>query len=279
MIPELSLAVSVVFAVVGVILTVRNWVYGGSVIKVELDLVQWRWMGADITGSVARWAAGDIPASERPDPLRLDVIKITVRNLGRTAATAMDPGLQIVEPRGQYGAQTHLATRLLEPGATELPLRVEAHDAKEFYFLLAPIIRGVRADLANVPIKARASITTGTGKAKLSPRWRRSRETWLSTWNILTLPAGVDWIGKEPATLRSRLWLWAEETSVIFAVDLSIRPQFVLEAARRAADGENHATINSGLLHLRSVLRTGAASSVDDQWLSMLSEEAVKLRR
>lgn len=255
-------------------LVIRNWYYGGSVITVELELMERRWLGADVIGSVERWKRSEGMLADPRRGLRLDIVKLTVRNKGRTAATIMDPGLRLGIPPVPRRNWTAMPIRLLKDGETEARVRIETHDAKVFYFLLEPLVRNARAEFGDVTIAARGSITTGTGKTRLSPRWRRP-VPW--TWNILTLPRGVDWIGKEPLTLADRLWLWSEITSVVYEPSKAIAPQIVGEAARIAAAGVDAKAIEDELDKLLAILATREDSIALRSWVHSLTDEAVRL--
>lgn len=266
--------VAVLSILVSAGLVIRNWYYGGSVIKVEIELMERRWLGADLIGSVDRWKRSDGMLAAPRRGLRLDIVKLTVRNKGRTAATIMDPGLRLGTPPVPRRNWTAMPIRLLKDGETDTRVRIETHDAKVFYFLLEPLIRNARAEFGDVAIAARGAITTGTGKVRLSPRWRR-RVPW--TWNILTLPRGVDWIGKESLTLADRLWLWSEVTSVVYEPSKAIAPQIVQEAARHAAAGADAKAIGDELDKLLAILASRDESTALRSWFRSLADEAVRL--
>lgn len=256
-----------------VYLSIRTWYYGGSVIKVELDLLERRWMGPDITGSVPRWRTGIGWDSPERRGLRLDIVKLTVRNKGRTASTIMEPGLRFGPapiPRGTY---TIMPLRLLPDGVTESVVRIESHDAKVFYFYLEPILRGARDEFGDITLAARASITTGTGKTRLSARWRGNPPS----WNILTFRPGVDWIGEQPLSLADRLWLWTELTGEVYQPPKTIAPQMVTEAARLADEGASLDTITDGLTQLQAIFPSSPAFTAQEGWLRELAAHALKL--
>lgn len=104
--PSWSLFIAAVSLLVTVFLSLRSWYYGGAVIRVEIDLMERRWMGADVIGSIARWKSGEGLNTTQRRGLRLDIVKLTVRNKGRTAATIMDPGLRIGRPPVPTGTWT-----------------------------------------------------------------------------------------------------------------------------------------------------------------------------
>jgi len=266
--------VAVLSILVSAGLVIRNWYYGGSVIKVEIELMERRWLGADLIGSVDRWKRSDGMLAAPRRGLRLDIVKLTIRNKGRTAATIMDPGLRLGTPPVPRRNWTAMPIRLLKDGETDARVRIETHDAKVFYFLLEPLIRNARAEFGDTAIAARGAITTGTGEVRLSPRWRR-RVPW--TWNILTLPRGVDWIGKEPLTLADRLWLWSEITSVVYEPSKAIAPQIVQEAARHAAAGADAKAIGDELDKLLAILASRDESAALRNWVHSLTDEAVRL--
>lgn len=273
--PPWSLVLAALSLLVTVFLSARSWYYGGTVIKVEIDLMERRWMGADLTGSIARWKSGvGLHAAPRRG-LRLDIVRLTVRNKGRTAATIMEPGLRIGHLPVPSGTWTFMPQRLLDDGETKSVVRIEAHDAKVFYFYLVPIVRGARDEFGDTPLAVRGAITTGTGKTRLSPRWRRKSPGW--RWNVLTLTKGVDWIGTESLTIADRLWLWSELTEFIYEPPKTIAPQLVTEAARRAESGDDAKSIQTALETLQAIFPDAEGFKAKDGWLSALALEAATL--
>jgi hypothetical protein len=120
----------------------------------------------------------------------------------------------------------------------------------------------------------RGVITTGTGETRLSARWRRR---YPRTWDVLTLPQGVHWIGKQPLTLADRLWLWSEITSVVYAPSKAIAPQIVKEAARHAVSGADAKAVQIELDKLLAILAARDESVGFKSWVHSLTEEAVRL--
>lgn len=270
-----SLVIAALSSLTTAFLSVRSWYYGGAVITVEIELMERRWMGADLTGSVARWKSGVGLLAGSRRGLRLDIVRLTVRNKGRTAATIMDPGLRVGRPPVPSGSWTIMAQRPLEDGETKPVVRIESHDAKVFYFYLVPMVRGAREEFGDGPLAMRGAITTGTGKTRLSPRWRRKLAGW--TWNLLTFAKGVDWIGSEPPTIADRLWLWSEVTSFVYEPPKTIAPQLVQEASRRAEAGDDVKSIQTALGALQAIFPDSDGFKARDGWLSALALEAAKL--
>lgn len=273
--PPWSLVLAALSLLVTVFLSVRSWYYGGAVVTVELDLVERRWMGPDLTGSIARWKKGTGFHATPRSGLRLDIVRLTVRNKGRTAATIMEPGLRVGRQPIPTGSWTIMPPRRLSDGETDPIVRVESHDAKVFYFFLAPMVSGARDEFGDIALAARGAITTGTGKTRLSPRWRRSPSGW--TWNVLSLAKGADWIGSDPPTIADRLWLWSEVTSSVYEPPTTLAPQFVREAAKRAESGDDAESISAALAALQTALPSGDGFRVREGWLPALAKEAVIL--
>ena len=159
---------------------VREWIYGGSVLKVKFELgysdgiQSVRAAPQDFAepGSVGRHFGRRItnPA--------LDVAVITVTNRGRTAATALQPGLRFtmrgVAPVFIGGVP------LADLGEPNDHVRVEAHDSCVFVMPLGAMVRMAVADTdfqkaqrTIHPLRARAQITSGTGRVKRSGRITR----------------------------------------------------------------------------------------------------------
>ncbi|MCC4907752.1 hypothetical protein [Microbacterium sp. cx-59] len=273
--PPWSLVLAALSLLVTVFLSARSWYYGGAVVTVELDLMERRWMGADLTGSIARWKTGTGLHATPRHGLRLDIVRLTVRNKGRTAATIMEPGLRVGRQPVPTGSWTIMPPRRLSDGETDPVVRIESHDAKVFYFYLAPMVSGARDEFGDIALAARGAITTGTGETRLSRRWRRSSSGW--TWNVLTLPKGVDWIGSDPPTLADRLWLWSEVTSLVYQPPITIAPQFVQVAAKRAESGEDVESISTALSALQTAFPEGDAFRAREGWLTALAKEAINL--
>jgi len=273
--PLWTIVIAALSLLTTVFLSIRSWYYGGAVITVEIELMERRWMGADITGSIARWRSGTGLHARPRRGLRLDIVRLTIRNKGRTAATIMDPGLRVGRPPVPSGSWTIMPQRLLDDGNTMSVVRIESHDAKVFYFYLAPMVRGAREEFGDGSIAMRGAITTGTGKTRLSPRWRRKSTVWV--WNVLTFGKDVDWMGSEPLLIADRLWLWSAETSFVYDPPNTIAPQLVQEAARRAEAGDDVKSIQAALDALQAVFPDADGFKARDDWLLMLALEAAKL--
>lgn len=161
---------------------VREWIYGGSVLRVKFELgytdgiQSVRAAPQDFTepGMVGRHIGRRItnPA--------LDVAVITVINRGRTAATVLHPGLRFamsgVAPVFIGGMP------LGDLGEPDDRVRVEAHDSCVFVMPLGAMVRMAMADTdfqkaqgTIRPLYARAQITSGTGRVKRSRRFTRLR--------------------------------------------------------------------------------------------------------
>lgn len=270
--PVWSLVLAMLSLALSAFLSVRSWIYGGSVITVQIDLVERRRLGADLTGSVNRWRTEEGWAFTPRRGLRLDMVKLTIRNKGRTAATIMDPALRIGKPPIPRGTWTFSPQGLLEDGETESVVRLESHDAKVFYFYLAPIVRGNWGQLGDIPLAIRGAITTGTGKTRLSRRWRGLSVT----WNILRLAPGIDWIGLQTPTTADRLWLWSELTWHVYESPKTIAPQLVQEAARHAETGADAKGILAELQKLQDIFPNADSFQARDGWLHALASEAAR---
>lgn len=263
------------FAVVGIGLTIRNWFYGGSVIRVELDLARRDDWGALITGTVARWRQGDDEQLlKRIGGGQVDLVKVTLRNLGRTAATVHDIGLRAGRPPVPRGTWTAMANRLLEPGETSAVVRIEPHDAKIFYFHTMPILRGAHAEFGDGPLAFRAAVMTGVGKARLSPRWRRCK------WNVWVIRgAGDRSIVDAPLSTREQARLWVELTEEVWEPSTIWVRQITNEAARLADAGQDPEAIYQGLIKLHSVFGKSDHADRDHMFMRALTDHLVELRQ
>ncbi len=161
---------------------VREWIYGGSVLRVKFELgytdgiQSVRASPFDFTepGKVGRHF------SRRMTNPALDVAVITVINRGRTAATVLQPGLRFVM-RGV--APVFIGGMpLADLGEPDDRVRVEAHDSCVFVMPLGAMVRMAMTDTdfqkaqgTVHPLYARAQITSGTGRVKRSRRFTCSR--------------------------------------------------------------------------------------------------------
>ncbi|UKA52174.1 hypothetical protein LFT48_21690 (plasmid) [Arthrobacter sp. FW305-123] len=221
-------ASTTILGLISLVLAMRSWIYGGSVIRVDMELCRRDSMGGLITGSVATWRQGGIDAVlPVSGNAQVDLVKVTVRNLGRTAATIHDVGLRGGKTPIPLRQWTARPNQFSQPGEMAEPLRVEAHDVKVFYFHSIPVLRTARRRFGDRPLAFRASVMTGTGKERLS-RCLKGRK-----WNV--------WAVKEPGdrsitgellTTREQARLWVELTDQIY------KPEFlwVRQAADHAAE-------------------------------------------
>lgn len=237
------------FATIGILLTIRNWVYGGSVIRVVFELGRRDDWGALATGAVSSWRDGS--AEKMLTAFRatqVDVVKVTVRNLGRTAATILDVGLCVGPGPVPRGSWTAMPNDLLEPGQITEPVRIEAHDAKVFLFHFVPILRGARIEFGEGTLAFRASVNTGTGKTKLS---RRRRGT---NWNVLVISGTGDRsIRDQPLNTRDLARLWVELTADVYKPPEIWVRQITGEAARLVDDGVTRVEIEARLKDLLAI--------------------------
>jgi hypothetical protein len=270
--------ISALVALLGVVLTLRNWVYGGSVIRVELELARRESWGAVVSGTVARWRSGvgtDIFDGLRlmPQGVNVDLIKITVRNLGRTAATVHDVGLRIGPPPTAKGSWTGMPLRLLPLGETAGTVRVEAHDAKIFYFHAIPILRGARQTFGNVPLAVRGSVSTGVGKQRLSPRWHQRK------WNVWRVKGDVDRsVSGVPLSTREQARLWVEITEDTFEPSIVWVRQITDKAADLADSGMSLNDMRDELAKLYAIFGPQQEPSRDASFMDAISDYLVRSR-
>lgn len=220
-------ALSGLVGVAGIVLTIRNWIYGGSVIRVEMDLCRRDAMGGLVTGTIATWRKkASVPVVSPMGDAQVDLVKVTVRNLGRTSATIHDVGLRggpAPIPLRQWAVHPNFFS---EPGELTEPVRIEAHDVKVFYFHSVPLVRAARQEFGGCPLAFRAAVMTGTGKQRLS-RWMNSRK-----WNIWTVrESGDRSITGEVLTTREQARLWVELTANVYEPSLLWIRQIADEAA------------------------------------------------
>lgn len=228
-IEQLLLAASTsILGLISLGLAIRSWIYGGSVIRVDVELSRRDSMGGLITGSVATWREGGsnavLPVTGNA---QVDLIKVTVRNLGRTAATIHDVGMRGGKtpiPLRRWTARPNFFSK---PGEMAEPLRIEAHDVKVFYFHLIPLLRAARRQFGDQPLAFRASVMTGTGKERLSRCMKGGK------WNVWTVrETGDRSITGELLTTREHARLWVELTEEIYKPDFL----WVRQAADHAAE-------------------------------------------
>lgn len=157
---------------------VREWIYGGSVLRVRFEL------GYTDGMQIVRAAPRDFTEPDlvgrhfdrRITNPALDVAVITVTNRGRTAATVLHPGLRFTM-RGV--APVFIGGMPLDGfGEPNDRVRIEAHDSRVFVMPLSAMVRMARADTnyqkaqgANPPLYARAQVSSGTGRVKRSRRF------------------------------------------------------------------------------------------------------------
>lgn len=265
---------SVAFALTGVLITVRNWFYGGSVIRVELDLGRRDSMGGLVTGSVARWRDKDNAAVlvTRWGP-QVDLVKVTVRNLGRTPATVHDVGMRggrAPLPRTKWTIRPNL---LIGPGVQDESVRIEAHDVKVFYFHALPVVRAAREEFGSGPLSFRAAVMTGTGKQRLSRRWRRG------TWNVwITEQAGDRSITGQLFTSREQARLWVELTQEVYEPDTTWVRQVTDQATHLVASGTDRDTAYEQLSEFLQIFGLGKEDWRAHAFISALLDHLVKLR-
>jgi len=200
-------ALSAALAILSAVLSIRNWIYGGSVVRVEFELARRDSWGSLITRPVAAWkqSSGVELVGGKPQGTHVDLAKVTVRNLGRTAATVYDVGLRIGPPPTAGGSWTGQPNFYADIGERDARVRLEAHDVRVFYFHTIPIIRAAREQFGGSTLAVRAAVSTGTGRTHLSRRWYRGR------WNVWVTRNDLDRsiIGK-PLTMREQARLWVE---------------------------------------------------------------------
>lgn len=267
-------SISAILALIGIGLTIRNWVYGGSVIRVELELARREDLGTLVAGTVARWRQGD--GEELLSGIRgaqVDLAKITVRNLGRTAATVHDVGLRVGRPPTAGGSWTAMASRLLPLGETSSVVRIEAHDVKVFYFHTMPIIRGARKRFGDGPLAFRAAVMTGVGKQRLSRRWYHRK------WNVWVLRGNGDRsILDKPLTTREQARLWVELVEMIYEPSIIWVRQITNEAARLVDAGQDRDEIYENLLALHAMFGDSENPDRDHSFIRALTNDLVTLR-
>lgn len=174
----------VLVAVLGLLWGVREWIYGGSVLVVKLEL------GYSDGIQLVRGAPFDFvdPGAikrrfnRRISNPAVELAVVTVINRGRTAATVMNPGLYF-EMRGVDPVFVG-GVLLADFGGTSERVRIEAHDSRVFLMPLGGMVAMAQSDVdfqraesMRRDIRARAQVTSGTGKTKRSRRWG-----WCGTW-------------------------------------------------------------------------------------------------
>jgi hypothetical protein len=220
-------ALSGLVGLAGVVLTIRNWIYGGSVIRVEIDLCRRDAMGRLVTGTLATWRKkGSAAVVSTTDDAQVDLVKVTVRNHGRTSATIHDVGLRggpAPIPLKQWTVRPNFFS---EPGELTEPVRIEAHDVKVFYFHSVPLLRAARQEFGARPLAFRAAVMTGIGKQRLSG-WMSRRK-----WNVWTVKETGDRSNTgEVLTTREQARLWVELTANVYEPSLLWVTQIADEAA------------------------------------------------
>jgi len=178
-------------AALGLCWAVLSWRFGGSMLKVELEL-GYTDGRASVHGSPRDFDdPGLIPRrfGNRITNPTIDVAVVTVRNRGRTAATVLNPSLRFT----QSGVEPVVIVGMLIPelGEDDRRVRVEAHDSRVFAMPLAAMVAAADQDIdfqkalgSRKPVRARAQVTSGTGRVKRSPilqmrdrRFERARWT------------------------------------------------------------------------------------------------------
>lgn len=265
---------SVVVGLVGVGLTIRNWFYGGSVIRVELDLGRRDPLGGLVTGTVSRWRDKDNTAVLATQwGAQVDLVKVTVRNLGRTPATIHEVGLRggsTLVPLQHWTAQPNF---LVEPGETGEPLRIEAHDVKVFYFHALPVVRAARVRFGDGPLAFRAAVMTGTGKQRLSRCWRRGK------WNIWTVQgAGDRCITGQILTTREQARLWVELTQNVYEPDMLWVRQISDQAAKLVEQGVNRDDAHENLTTLLGTFGVKREGHGSREFINGLVNHLITLR-
>lgn len=265
---------SVAFGLTGIVLTIRNWFYGGSVIRVELELGRRDAMGGLVTGTVTRWRDKDNAAVLATRwGAQVDLVKVTVRNLGRTSATIHDVGLRgglAPMPKGQW---TFHPNSLVEPGVTAEPARIEAHDVKVFYFHALPIVRAAREEFGAGPLAFRATVMTGTGKRRLSGRWRGGH------WNIWTARGSGDRsITGQVLTTREQARLWVELTREVYEPDTLWVRQVSDEAAQLVDQGADRDVAYEKLTTFLDIFGVKQENHRSRDFVSALLDHLIKLR-
>lgn len=182
----------VLVAVLALAWGIREWVYGGSMLRVQFEL--------GYTDGLQLVRAGPTDFAD-PDAVgrhfgrrianpAIDVAVITVINKGRTAATVLRPGLHFTM-RGV--APVFVGGRPLgDLGEESDRVRVEAHDTRTFVMPLGAMVRVANADVTfqqalgmHHAIYARAQVTSGTGRVKRSWRFvRNGRRIADNRWKV-----------------------------------------------------------------------------------------------
>lgn len=220
-------ALSGLVGIAGIVLTIRNWIYGGSVIRVEMHLCRRDAMGGLVTGTVDTWRQNaSVAFVSTTGDAQVDLVKVTVRNLGRTSATIHDVGLRggpAPIPLRQWTVRPNFFSK---PGELTEPVRIEAHDVKIFYFLSVPLVRSARQEFGGHPLAFRAAVMTGTGKQRLSGCMNHRK------WNVWTVrESGDRSITGEVLTTREQARLWVELTENVYEPSMLWVRQVTDEAA------------------------------------------------
>ncbi|GEK87915.1 hypothetical protein [Microbacterium aerolatum] len=180
----------VLVAVLALAWGIREWVYGGSLLKVQFELGYTdglQLVRANPNDFVDPSAVG-LHFGRRITNPAIDVAVITVVNRGRTAATVLRPGLYFTMRGIAPVFVGGLPLRDLGEGSERV--RVEAHDACTFVVPLGALVRVANADVEfqkslemRHAVYARAQVTSGTGRIKRSSRlirhgWRMVSNRW-----------------------------------------------------------------------------------------------------
>lgn len=223
----------VLIPVLALIWGVREWIYGGSVLIVKLEL------GYSDGIQLVRGAPIDYVeqgAIKRRFDRRIsnpvvDLAVVTVINRGRTAATVMNPGLSFV----MRGVDPVFVGGILltDFGGTIERVRIEAHDSRMFLMPLGGMVTTAQSDVdfqraesMRRDLRARAQVTSGTGKTKRSRKWVwRGKWVRRADWAV-RLPLRGDPLGVEEQLLAdfvdSRSGLY-DQSLVIGGVLLDVR--------------------------------------------------------
>ncbi|GAA4492557.1 hypothetical protein [Microbacterium panaciterrae] len=166
-------------AALGLGWTILAWIYGGSRLKVKLELGYTD--GVHLLKSVPRDFADPMTIRQRVVEAigrpAIDVVVLTVINRGRTAATVHDPSLLF--QRGDVD-EVAVSTALIRGrGVKKERVRLEPNDSCEFVMPLAPLVESAEAAFglqkakgAVYPLRARGQVTSGTGRVKRSALFR-----------------------------------------------------------------------------------------------------------
>lgn len=164
--------------------TIRETIYGGSVLKVTLELGRTdgkQMMSAPPNDFVDPQTVYRRMPQQRLDQIAVDVAIITVVNKGRTPATILQPALEFTS---SGAAPVRVSSALLggKWGEGDYRVRLEAHDSRVFTMLLQPMADAARSDIqlqkpqgVGGEIWARGIVTAGTGKLRRSPRRTRRK--------------------------------------------------------------------------------------------------------